>query len=100
MLDVKVLYCGKWVQRGVTDLLDWRKLPIRFSAWDWYPKSSRWKSDAGEVIIELHKRITFSEFGCTIDELGEPWGVKIYLIEESYSYLVEFIGVDAGHDVL
>jgi hypothetical protein len=31
MLDVEVLYRGKGVQRGVTDLLDGRKLPIWFS---------------------------------------------------------------------
>jgi hypothetical protein len=32
MLDVEVLYRGKGVQRGVTDLGDGRKLPIWFFA--------------------------------------------------------------------
>ena len=41
-----------------------------------------------------------SEFGCTIDELGESWGIKIDLIEESYLHVVELRGVDAGHEDL
>jgi len=42
----------------------------------------------------------FPEFGCTIDELGESWGVKIDLIEESYIEGLEFGGVGEGHEVL
>ena len=38
MLDLEDLYRGKGVQRGVTDLLDGRKLPIWFSAWNFYRK--------------------------------------------------------------
>ena len=102
MVDVKVLNRGKGVQRGVTDLGNGRKLPIWFSACDCYLKISGpgWKPNAGDVIIELHLCIVFPEFGCTIDELGESWGVKIDLIEESYIEGLEFGGVDEGHEVL
>jgi hypothetical protein len=56
--------------------------------------------DAGAPIMESHMYIAFPEFGCTIDELGEPWAVKIDLIEESYTKEIELGGVDKGHEVL
>ena len=40
------------------------------------------------------------ECRCTINELDESRGVKIYLIEESYFHSVELRGVDAGHEFL
>jgi hypothetical protein len=85
-------------------MLDGRKLPIWFYAWDSYLsfKSCRLgsKCDAGGVIIEFHMCIWFPEFGCTIDELGESWGVKIDQIEESYLDVVELGSVDNGNEVL
>jgi hypothetical protein len=108
ILDVEVLNGGKGVQRGIADLLDGRKLPIRFSARDTYPKiflvrlrCPVSKFDAGGAIIELHTCIIeCPESWCTIDELGESWAVKIDLIEENYIHFVELRGVDAGHESL
>jgi len=41
-------------------------------------------------------------FGClyTTDELGELWAVKIDLIEEGYTRVMELRDIDEGHDVL
>jgi hypothetical protein len=100
MLDVEVLNRrGKREQR-VTDLLDGRKLPIWFSAWDIYQKSSPvWKYDAGGAIIELYMCfIVFPEVWCTVNEMGESCAVKIDLIEKSYIQSVEPRGVDVGHE--
>src|SRR6266403_1186140 len=99
MLDVEDLYHGKGRQTGVTDLGDGRKLPIWFSAWDFYRKMGR-ESDAGGAIIEFHMCIVIPECWCTTDELGESWAVKIDLIEEGYLEGTELRGIDAGHEVL
>jgi len=102
MFDVEVLYHGKGRQTGVTDLSDGRKLPIWFSAWDFYQKMfERGRgSDAGGVIIKFHMCIAIPEYWCTTDELGESWAVKIDLIEKGYIQVIELRGVDGGHEVL
>ena len=52
-------------------------------------------------MIEYHICfIRCPECWCTINELGELWGVKIDLIEESYVHWVELRSVDAGYKVL
>jgi len=59
------------------------------------------KFDVDDAIIELHMcLIAFPECWCTIDELGESWGIKIDLIEENYTQIRESRGVDAGHEIL
>ena len=46
------------------------------------------------VIFKFHKCfIAVREFGCTVDELGKSWDIKIDLIEESYMQLVELMKV-------
>jgi hypothetical protein len=104
MPDVEDLYRGKGRKRGVTELLDGRKLPIWFSARDFYLKKNEpgWNSkyDAGEVILKSHVCVGFPEFGCTIDELSESWGVKIDLIEKGYMHSFELRSIDASHEVL
>jgi len=56
--------------------------------------------DAGGAIIEFHKCLVIPESWCTTDELGESWAVKIDLIEEGGTEVIEFGGVDVGHEVL
>ena len=40
------------------------------------------------------------ECWCTFDELGKLWSVKVNLIEESYTKIIELGGVNAGHEIL
>ena len=61
----------------------------------------RLKSDGGGAIIEFHMCfIVCPKCWCTSNELGESWGVKINLIEESYFKCFELGGVDEGYKVL
>ena len=108
MLDVEVLYGGTGRQGEVTDLLDGRKLPIWFLAFDIYrqivedrPRCPVSKSDSGEATIELHMCfIECPERWGTVNELGELWAVKIDLIEENRLHGIELRGVDEGQEVL
>src|SRR6266403_6330133 len=99
MLDVEVLYHGKGRETGVTDLCDGRKLPIWFDAWDFY-RRLRCESEAGGAIIEFHMCLVIPECWCTADEVGESWAIKINLIEEGYTEVIELGGIDVGHEVL
>ncbi len=97
VLDVEILDHGKGRQTGGTDLRDGRKLPIWFSARDFYRRIFRKgrESDTGGSIIEYHMCIVFLECWYTTDELGELWAVKIDLIE-GYNKTIELRGVDVG----
>jgi len=56
--------------------------------------------DAGGAIIEFHMCLVIPESLCTTDELGESWAIKVDLIEEGYTEVIELGGIDVGHEVL
>lgn len=74
----------KGVEREVTDLGDGGRPPRWFYALDVYLKSLEQDVEAQRSDSQMCS-IMFPEFGCTINELGELWAVKIDLIGKIFA---------------